>query len=144
MPRAANMMPQPGVTPEGTACSRLRVGGVVLVFVSLLIIVAVLVSCQAEGGWYCTTYGHPHPEIFKKIYELHGGEYGDLIFGSAQAVLITTLVAFPSVRRLLQRRYYCLWHRRGGAWHWFLLLFLPFLVFCGGLLNRIRGYAQKF
>ena len=144
MPRAADTVLQPGFTPERTTCSRLRVAGIVLVLVSSLIIVAVLVSCQAEGGWYCTTYGHPHPEIFKKIYELHGGEYGDLIFGSAQAVLITTLMAFPSMRRLLQRRYYCLWHRRGGAWHWFLLLFLPLLVFCGGLLNRIRGCAQQF
>ena len=67
-------------------------------------IVIVLVGCQAEGGWYCTTYGHPHPAFFKKIYELHGGEYGDLIFGSAQAILIATLVAFPSVRKQLRRR----------------------------------------
>ena len=69
-----------------------------------VVIVFVLVGCQAEGGWYCTTYGHPHPAFFRKIYELHGGEYGDLIFGSAQAILITTLVAFPSVREHLPRR----------------------------------------
>ena len=104
-----------------------------------VVIVFVLVGCQAEGGWYCTTYGHPHPAFFRKIYELHGGEYGDLIFGSAQAILITTLVAFPSVREHLHRRRFCLWHRSGGAWHWLLLLFVPALVFCGGLLNRIRG-----
>eukprot|EP01043_Picozoa_sp_COSAG02_P077986 COSAG02_NODE_17341_length_1011_cov_0.794956_2_plen_201_part_00 len=124
---------------ERASSSRLCIAGVALVLLSLAIIVAVLVSCQAEGGWYCTTYGHPHPEFFKKIYELHGGEYGDLIFGSAQAVLISTLVAFPSTRRVLRRRYYCLWHKQGGLWHWAVLLFLPFLVFCGGLLNRIRG-----
>ena len=78
--------------------------GVVLALLMCAVIVIVLVSCQAEGGWYCTTYGHPHPALFKKIYELHGGEYGDLIFGSAQAILIETLVAFPSVRKQLRRR----------------------------------------
>lgn len=137
-PEAATL--HPVVAPAGG--SRLHIAGIALVLVSVAIIVAVLIGCQAEGGWYCTTYGHPHPEIFKKIYELHGGEYGDLIFGSAQAVLIVTLVAFPSTRRALQRRHYCLWHKQGGLWHWAVLIVLPFLVFCGGLLNRIRGCVQ--
>lgn len=111
--------------------------GLMLVAVSGLVIVLVLVGCQGEGGAYCSMYGHPEPWL-RKIYTVHAGEYGDLMFGAAQLALILSLLSFGRVRDLLARRCWTLWPRR-ACWHWLLLLLLVAVPPCGGLLNRIRG-----
>ena len=113
------------------------VAGGVAFLIAAAVIVLVLVGCHGEGGAYCSMYGHPEPWL-RKIYAVHEGEYGDLLFGCAQLVLILVLLASPTVRRLFSKRWCCWWRPRRG-WHWMLLLLLVIIPPIGGLLNRIRG-----